>query len=50
MLLTYLYSIYFATLLVHREGRDDHACSEKYGTDWDEYRRKAKWRIITGVF
>lgn len=23
-------------LLLHRQHRDDHACKEKYGDDWDE--------------
>ncbi|KAM0547484.1 hypothetical protein ACHAPJ_010357 [Fusarium lateritium] len=50
MLFTYLYSAYFGFLLTHRERRDDKACAEKYGADWDEYRSKVKWRILPGVY
>lgn len=50
MLFTYFYSVWFACLLVHRERRDDKACAEKYGDDWDEYKRRVKWRIIPGVY
>ena len=34
--ITYFYVVYFAILLVHRQMRDDHACTEKYGDDWKE--------------
>jgi Delta14-sterol reductase len=46
----YLYSVYFAVLLVHRERRDDHKCALKYGEDWEEYRRRVPWRIIPGLY
>lgn len=38
-LLTYFYPIYFAILLIHRAGRDDHFCSQKYGEGWKEYKK-----------
>ncbi|KAF5598826.1 major facilitator superfamily transporter [Fusarium pseudocircinatum] len=41
MLFTYFYSAWFGFLLIHRERRDDAACIEKYGKDWDEYKSKA---------
>lgn len=47
---TYFYVVYFAILLIHREGRDDVACSEKYGEDWDRYKKTVKWRIVPGVY
>lgn len=50
MVFTYFYVLYFAILLVHREGRDDKACSEKYGEDWDRYRRAVRWRILPYVY
>jgi len=31
------FSIYFAILLLHREGRDEHKCKHKYGKDWEAY-------------
>lgn len=50
MLFTYLYVAYFAFLLIHREGRDDAACTEKYGDDWTKYKETVKWRILPGVY
>ena len=50
MVYTYLYALYFAVLLVHRERRDDAACGEKYGADWDKYKKQVKWRIVPGVY
>ncbi|KAH8690197.1 putative C-14 sterol reductase [Talaromyces proteolyticus] len=47
---TYLYVVYFAVLLIHRERRDSAACAEKYGEDWDEYKRTVPWRILPGVY
>ena len=48
--LPYFYPIYFAILLIHRERRDHHFCSTKYGADWDRYCEKVRWRIIPGVY
>ncbi|KID86420.1 Ergosterol biosynthesis ERG4/ERG24 [Metarhizium guizhouense ARSEF 977] len=50
MVHTYLYALYFAVLLVHRERRDDAACGDKYGADWDKYKKQVKWRIVPGVY
>ena len=44
----YFYSIYFGVLLVHRAGRDDHACKMKYGTDWIEYKKKVPGCFVPG--
>ena len=49
-LLPYFYPIYFAILLIHRERRDNHFCSQKYGADWDRYCEKVRWRIIPGIY
>lgn len=50
VLFTAFYAFYFGTLLVHRERRDDHTCEEKYGKDWDKYKRVVRWRILPGVY
>jgi len=47
---TYFYPAYFAVLLWHRELRDDHKCSAKYGPSWEEYKRRVPSRIIPGVY
>ena len=50
MIFTYLYIVYFAVLLVHRERRDDDKCSRKYGEDWEKYKKAVPSRIIPGVY
>ncbi|KAK4083684.1 uncharacterized protein Triagg1_1346 [Trichoderma aggressivum f. europaeum] len=50
MVYTYLYVVYFATLLIHRERRDDAACAEKYGEDWEKYKKTVRWRILPGIY
>ncbi|KAK7961911.1 ergosterol biosynthesis ERG4/ERG24 [Apiospora aurea] len=47
---TYFYALYFATLLMHRERRDDLACAEKYGEDWEKYKKIVRWRILPGIY
>ena len=49
-LVPYFYAIYFAILLVHRAMRDDHACHEKYGDDWDRYKKRVPYMFIPGLF
>jgi protein-S-isoprenylcysteine O-methyltransferase Ste14 len=46
----YFYVIYFVLLLIHRERRDNKRCAIKYGTDWDEYVKRVRWRIIPGIY
>ncbi|KAG9257138.1 ergosterol biosynthesis ERG4/ERG24 [Emericellopsis atlantica] len=48
--LTCFYIIYFAVLLVHREGRDDIKCHRKYGKDWDRYKTIVRSKIIPGIY
>ncbi|CCK72586.1 delta(14)-sterol reductase KNAG_0K02230 [Huiozyma naganishii CBS 8797] len=48
--LTYYYSIYFAILLLHRQGRDEEKCQSKYGKDWDEYTRRVPYKIVPYVY
>ncbi len=48
--LPWLYVPYITLLLVHRALRDDARCAAKYGSAWDEYRRRVPYRIVPGVF
>jgi hypothetical protein len=36
-------------LLIHRSIRDDHMCQEKYGDDWQTYKKLVPYRFIPGV-
>jgi len=45
----YYYAIYFMILLVHRSIRDDHMCQQKYGEDWETYKKLVPYRFIPGV-
>lgn len=47
---TYFYVLYFAVLLIHREGRDDAACAKKYGDDWAKYKKQVKYHILPYVY
>mmetsp|Transcript_33631 Transcript_33631/g.74457 ORF Transcript_33631/g.74457 Transcript_33631/m.74457 type:complete len:429 (+) Transcript_33631:84-1370(+) len=49
-IIPYFYCLYFASLLIHRERRDDLACRHKYGKDWDKYCSLVPWRIIPYVY
>ena len=46
----YFYFVYFATLLVHRERRDEEKCRNKYGKDWDRYCSIVPYRIVPFVY
>jgi hypothetical protein len=46
----YFYFIYFVILLVHRERRDHDHCARKYGTDWEKYTAKVRWRILPWIY
>jgi Delta14-sterol reductase len=46
----YFYLIYFTTLLVLRERRDNAMCASKYGDDWKEYTRRVPWRIVPRIY
>lgn len=50
MVFTYFYIIYFAVLLIHRDRRDDNKCHQKYGDDWEEYKKNVRWRIVPGIY
>ena len=46
----YFYFIYFAPLLIDRERRDHKECQKKYGSDWDTYCKKVRYRIVPGLY
>ena len=48
-LLPWFYVVFLAILLTDRSYRDDERCSQKYGTDWDDYREAVPWKIVPGV-
>lgn len=35
---------------VHREMRDEHACSLKYGKDWTKYCSIVKYRLVPFIY
>ena len=47
--ITYFYLGFFVVLLLHRQMRDDEACREKYGKDWDKYCKLVPYKIIPYV-
>ncbi|XP_027973674.1 delta(14)-sterol reductase isoform X1 [Eumetopias jubatus] len=49
-LLPYFYLLYFTSLLVHREARDEQQCLRKYGLAWHEYCRRVPYRILPYVY
>lgn len=42
--------IYFLALLLHRDRRDDAACREKYGRDWDKFCGLVKYRMFPLIY
>lgn len=49
-IIPYYYLVYFASLLVHRESRDEAKCAAKYGDVWVEYKRRVPYRFIPYVW
>ena len=46
----WLYPLYYVVLLFTRQHDDDRRCSGKYGSLWDEYRKRVPWRIIPRIW
>lgn len=49
-IIPYFYFVYFTTLLLHRERRDEDKCKNKYGKDWDRYCSIVPYRIVPFVY
>jgi hypothetical protein len=49
-IIPYFYAIYFLALLLHRDRRDDAACRQKYGRDWDKYCAIVKYRMFPLIY
>ena len=50
VLIPYYFVAFFASLLIHREARDEAKCAEKYQETWVEYKKRVPYRMIPGVF
>src|SRR5690606_30585263 len=46
----FLLPLWLCVLLPHRAWRDEKRCREKYGELWDEYTRRAKFRMIPFLY
>jgi Delta14-sterol reductase len=46
----YLLLLWLLLLLMQRAGRDDRRCRQKYGHLWDEYCRKARFRMFPYIY
>ena len=46
----FAYTAYLTPLLIHREIRDDRECAEKYGEDWEKYKKLVPYRICPYVY
>jgi delta14-sterol reductase len=48
--LPWLYPLYYIALLFPRQLDDDKRCAAKYGTLWDRYTEKVRYRIIPYIY
>lgn len=48
--LPYFYPVFFFFMILHRTKRDFEKCEEKYGEDWEEYKRRCPYIYIPYVF
>lgn len=48
--LPWFYVVYLTILLVHRLGRDEIRCSEKYGQHWKTYCSRVPYQLIPYIF
>jgi delta14-sterol reductase len=46
----YLLPLWLAGLLAHRAWRDERRCKAKYGELWDDYCRRARFRMIPYIY
>lgn len=48
--LPYFYPVFFFVMILHRTARDFDKCSKKYGSDWDEYKRRCPYIYLPYIF
>lgn len=48
--LPYFYPTFFFIMILHRTWRDFEKCKQKYGDDWEEYKRRCPWVYFPYVF
>lgn len=48
--LPYFYPFFFFFMILQRAKRDTEKCAEKYGQDWEAYKKECPWIFIPGVF
>ncbi len=48
--LPWFYVFFLTILLLDRAGRDDLRCAKKYGTHWDDYRRRVPRKVVPGLY
>jgi delta14-sterol reductase/lamin-B receptor len=46
----WIYPVFFAGLLIHRERRDHAHCQQKHGAAWTDYCARVRWRIVPFVY
>lgn len=46
----WLYPLYYVLLLFPRQAADDKLCAAKYGSLWNEYKKKVPYRIIPFIY
>lgn len=48
--LVWLYPAYYIGLMLTRQADDDKVCKAKYGTLWDQYTERVKYKIIPFIY
>ncbi|GAA5820820.1 hypothetical protein JCM11251_001829 [Rhodosporidiobolus azoricus] len=46
----FFYPVFHATMLLHRNARDDAKCARKYGEDWVAYKKIVPYSYIYGIW
>ncbi|GAA5939877.1 delta(24(24(1)))-sterol reductase [Sporobolomyces koalae] len=48
--IVYWYPVFHATMLLHRNGRDDQRCARKYKQDWTKYQQLVPYSFIPYIY